>query len=112
MRTHMSSGSRILKKPEHHVFVCGSHRLPGCAGACHEKESIELIQHLFIQSQHRGLDRVMVSSTACMNMCDEGPVIVVYPEGKWYRKADVEIADRILTCLEYGDELPEPTLFA
>jgi (2Fe-2S) ferredoxin len=47
-----------------------------------------------------------------MNMCDNGPVIVVYPEGNWYKHATIETAEAILDSLEEGGALPEPTLFS
>ncbi|MGA7566699.1 MAG: methyltransferase [Terriglobales bacterium] len=35
--------------------------------------------------QQRGLvDDVQLTTCGCMGLCDEGPVLVVYPEGAWY----------------------------
>jgi (2Fe-2S) ferredoxin len=47
-----------------------------------------------------------------MNMCDSGPVVVVYPENIWYKQATMETAEGILDSLEEGKELPPATLFA
>jgi (2Fe-2S) ferredoxin len=45
----------------------------------------------------------MVSSTGCLKLCEEGPVLVVYPEGYWYRGVTSEDAiDEILDALEEG----------
>jgi (2Fe-2S) ferredoxin len=54
----------------------------------------------------------MVSATGCMNMCVNGPVVAVYPEGSWYQKATIETAEAILDSLEEERELPPSTLFA
>jgi (2Fe-2S) ferredoxin len=54
----------------------------------------------------------MISSTGCMNVCDNGPVMVVYPENIWYKQATIQTAEAILDSLEEGKELPAPTLFA
>ncbi len=62
--------------------------------------------------QDRSLDDVMVSSTGCMNICDSGPVMVVYPENVWYKQATVATAEAILDSLEEGKDLPPATLFA
>ena len=62
--------------------------------------------------QDRSLDDVMVSSTGCLNMCDSGPVLVVYPENIWYKHATIETAEAILDSLEVKAELPPATLFA
>lgn len=65
-----------------------------------------------MEVQDRGLDDVMVSSTGCMNMCDSGPVMVVYPENRWYKQATIQTAEAILDSFEEGKELPPATLFA
>ena len=54
----------------------------------------------------------MVSSTGCLNICDSGPVMVVYPENVWYKHATIETAEAILDSLEEKSELPPATLFA
>jgi (2Fe-2S) ferredoxin len=102
----------IMSKPAHHIFVCGSFRPTGAAGVCHKKESSRLLQHLSTEVQDRSLDDVMVSSTGCLNMCDSGPVVVVYPENIWYKHATIETAEAILDSLEEKAELPPATLFA
>ncbi|MGD0074345.1 MAG: (2Fe-2S) ferredoxin domain-containing protein [Candidatus Binataceae bacterium] len=101
-----------MGKPSHHIFVCGSYRPTGAQGACHKKESTTLLQHINTELQDRGLDDVMVSATGCMNMCVNGPVVAVYPEGSWYQKATIETAEAILDSLEEERELPPSTLFA
>jgi (2Fe-2S) ferredoxin len=100
-----------MSKPTHHIFVCGSYRPTGAQGVCHKKESVQLLQHMTNEIQDRGLDEVMVSSTGCMNVCDSGPVMVVYPEGQWYKQATVETAEAILDSLEGKTGLPPATLF-
>jgi (2Fe-2S) ferredoxin len=47
-----------------------------------------------------------------MNLCESGPVLVVYPEGTWYKKVTIETAEAILDSLEEKAELPAATLFA
>lgn len=101
-----------MSKPSHHIFVCGSYRPAGAAGVCHKKESSRLLQHLTIEAQDRGLADVMISSTGCLNLCDSGPVIVVYPENLWYQHATLETAEAILDSLEEKAALPPATLFA
>jgi (2Fe-2S) ferredoxin len=101
-----------MSKPSHHIFVCGSYRQTGAAGVCHKKEASQILQHLTMEAQDRGLDDVMISSTGCMNLCDSGPVLVVYPEGAWYKKVTMETAEAILDSLEEKAALPAATLFA
>ena len=65
-----------------------------------------------MEVQDRGLDDVMVSSTGCLNICDSGPVMVVYPENVWYKHATIQTAEAILDSLEGQAALPPATLFA
>ena len=34
---------------------------------------------------------------ACLNMCEHGPVLVIYPQGTWYRYETEKDVDEILT---------------
>jgi len=92
-----------MEKPKHHVFVCGSFRVAGDPkGICHRKDSGSLVQYLETEVSDRGLDGVTVSSAGCLNLCEHGPVVVVYPEGHWYGKMDEERIDQMLDALAEG----------
>ncbi|KOR33600.1 ferredoxin [Achromatium sp. WMS3] len=87
-------------KPTHHIFVCGSFRATGAQGKCHKKNSLGLLQYFEEEVADRELDNVMVSSTGCLQSCDEGPIVVVYPQNVWYQKVDEIFADEILDAIE------------
>jgi (2Fe-2S) ferredoxin len=92
-----------MNKPSHHVFVCASFRVAGeSKGVCHRKESTQLLQYLENELADRGMDDVMVSSTGCMNRCEKGPLMVIYPEGWWYGEVNESKVDDILDALEGG----------
>jgi (2Fe-2S) ferredoxin len=93
-----------MKKPTYHFLVCNSFRIAGDAqGACNKKGATNLLQYLTEEASDRGLD-VAVSSTACLNVCSQGPVIVVHPNNFWYGKVESEEAiDEILDALEAGE---------
>jgi len=91
-----------MQKPDHHIFVCASFRGTEAKGKCIRKESLQLIPYLQEQLVDRGING-MVSSTGCLNLCEEGPVMVVYPQAYWYRGVTSEDAvDEILDALENG----------
>ncbi|MEQ8757554.1 MAG: (2Fe-2S) ferredoxin domain-containing protein [Coleofasciculus sp. G1-WW12-02] len=91
-----------MQKPEHHIFVCSSFRANGDAkGVCQKKDSTTLIQYLESEITDRGLD-ALVSPTGCMNLCNNGPVMMVYPDNYWYGNVDEEAIDEILDALEDG----------
>ena len=93
-----------MKKPKHHIFVCGSFRAAGAPqGVCHKKNSLGLLQYLEGELADRGLPDIAVSSTGCLKACDSGPVMIVYPENWWFGKVESEAAvDAIIDGLEEG----------
>jgi (2Fe-2S) ferredoxin len=92
-----------MKKPTFHILVCNSFRVAGDAqGACNKKGAAGLLQYITEEATDRGLD-VAVSATGCLNVCSEGPVIVIHPNNLWYGKVETEEAiDDILDALEDG----------
>jgi (2Fe-2S) ferredoxin len=43
-----------------------------------------------------GKGKIRVNSAGCMDRCDEGPVLVVYPDGVWYTYMDKHDIDEII----------------
>lgn len=93
----------IMKKPSHHLLLCSSSRVVGEPnGTCTRRDAPSLIQYLQEGVDERGIDNVLVSNTGCLKMCDQGPILVVYPEGWWYGKVDEDRVDEILDALAEG----------
>jgi (2Fe-2S) ferredoxin len=92
-----------MEKPEYHIFLCASFRTDGEAkGVCNKKGAVSLLPYIENEISDRGLD-AQVTSTGCMKRCDEGPVVVVYPQGIFYGKVESEeIVDEILDAIEEG----------
>lgn len=93
-----------MKKPEIHILVCNSYRVSGEAqGVCNKKGAANLLQYIQEECQDRGLD-VAVTSTACLSVCDKGPVMVIHPHNFWYGEVNGEDeVDEILDALEEGE---------
>jgi len=43
-----------------------------------------------------GADRVRINQAGCLDRCDEGPIIVIYPEEVWYTFIDEHDLDEII----------------
>ena len=92
-----------MNKPKYHILVCASFRVTGePKGICNKKGSVGLLPYLETEINDRGLNDVIVSSTGCLKYCDYGPVLVIYPEGKWYGKVGESEIDEILDGIESG----------
>ncbi len=95
-----------MEKPEFHFLVCCSFRVSGePKGICHKKESVNLLQFLENEILDRGMDNAVISSTGCLKICQQGPVLIVYPHGYWYAGVDEDAIDEILDALEEGNSV-------
>ena len=72
-------------KFEKHLFICTNQRAPGERRCCGEQTGMELVK-LFKQAiKERGLKvSIRAQRAGCLDMCDFGPSMVVYPEGIFY----------------------------
>jgi len=96
-----------IAKPEMHFFICNSYRVAGEAkGACNAREAGDLLSYLETEILDRGMD-AQVSGCGCLKVCTEGPVMVVYPEGKWFGQVNEENLDSILDAIEDGGDTGE-----
>ena len=43
-----------------------------------------------------GPGKCRINSAGCMDRCEQGPVIAIYPEGVWYTYVDQEDIDEII----------------
>ncbi len=54
------------------------------------------------RAKELGLTRVRVNTAMCLDRCELGPCIVVYPEGVWYRVDTVTDVDEVLAAHVQG----------
>jgi (2Fe-2S) ferredoxin len=83
---------------EHHVFVCENRRgEDDPRGCCAAKGSVELRAALKLGAKHAGLKgRVRVNAAGCLDQCEHGPTVVVYPEAVWYGHVTLQDVDEIV----------------
>ena len=43
-----------------------------------------------------GKGKVRINTAGCLDRCEQGPVVVVYPDGVWYTYVDQEDIDEII----------------
>ena len=68
-----------------HVFVCTQSKPEGVA-SCPNHGSLRILQTLERELDSQGLDeQVHVTTCGCLGVCENGPVMITYPEGIWYR---------------------------
>ena len=77
------------------IFVCENERVDGadCCGA----RGAEIREALKKKIKEKGLDReIRVSRAGCLDVCAEGPNVLLMPEQVWFKKVDIKDVDEIV----------------
>ena len=82
----------------HHLFVCCNQRSPGHRrGCCDPDGSASLRTALKAEIQKRGLKpHVRANSAGCLDQCEHGPTLAIYPQGIFYGNVTPEDVSRIV----------------
>lgn len=84
---------------EAHVFVCCNRRPDGHArGSCAAKGSEKLRDYMKARAKELGIPHIRINSAGCLDRCELGPCVVVYPSGIWYHVETNEDVDAVLTA--------------
>ena len=85
---------------ERHVFFCCNERDPADArGCCQAKGASAMRDYAKQRVKALGLagpGKVRINQAGCLDRCEEGPCIVVYPEAVWYTYVDRSDIDEII----------------
>lgn len=80
-----------------HVFFCTNERPDGHPrGCCKSRGSEKLRNYMKAKAKEMGLDRIRINNAGCLDRCELGPTMVIYPEGVWYKCETTEDVDRVL----------------
>ena len=92
-------GTGKVAKFEHHLFLCTNERDEGAARpSCGKSGSTKLKRAFKEAIQEAGLKgKVRANEAGCLDQCEHGPTVVVYPEAVWYGRVTPEDVDEIVT---------------
>ena len=91
MTTHQEPYYRV------HLFACTNRRPEGNPrGSCAARGSEDLRDYLKAQVRQAGLEGVRVNTAGCLDRCELGPVLVIYPGGIWYGYRSRDDVDEIV----------------
>jgi (2Fe-2S) ferredoxin len=80
-----------------HVFCCTNERPAGHErGSCKARGADPLRNYMKARIKELGIDGARVNVAGCLDRCEKGPVMVIYPEGVWYTYASQGDIDEII----------------
>jgi (2Fe-2S) ferredoxin len=83
---------------KHHAFFCLNERSNGNP-CCEQHGATRLFDYAKNKCKDLNLNgkgQVRINRAGCLDRCDFGPVMVVYPEGVWYHFIDESDIDEII----------------
>lgn len=79
-----------LTETKHHVLICNG-------SSCMRKGGEEVTHAIREEITNLDLDTIIhTTRTRCNGRCKDACVVVVYPEGVWYKAATAELARKIV----------------
>lgn len=87
-----------MKRFNKHIFVCENLRPAGHPkGCCAEKGSVEIREYFKSRLKELGLIAdVRANASGCLDACEFGVSVVVYPEQVWYGGVTKNDVDEII----------------
>ncbi|MCL5265881.1 MAG: (2Fe-2S) ferredoxin domain-containing protein [Chloroflexi bacterium] len=79
-----------MKPYRKHVLVCSS-------SDCAQYGAEDILDLLGQGLRERGLQQeIKLTKTGCLKECEDGPIVIVYPDGVWYSRVAIEDVDDII----------------
>jgi len=90
---------------EKHIFICTNERSPDDPkGCCAAKNAREIAARFKEELHKRGLKGKMRANKAgCLDLCEWGPTVVIYPEGVWYKQVTPDDVPEIIEAHLIGN---------
>jgi len=87
-----------MPKFQRHIFICCNQREPGHPRGCCDPTGEGRLQKAFKKAvAQRSLKGVVRANKAgCLDQCEHGPNVVVYPEQVWYGHVSVDDVEEIV----------------
>lgn len=79
-----------------HIFLCADQSEPKCCAKAAGLESWQFLKKRLAELRLTGAGGVYRTKANCLQVCMQGPVAVVWPDGVWYRGCTPAVLERII----------------
>lgn len=99
---------------EKHIFVCTNTRPPGHpTPSCGPKGGLDVQKKFKERLKDLGLkSKVRANQAGCLDSCQHGVTVVIYPQGIWYKHVTVSDVDEIIEKSVIGKTVVERLLMS
>ncbi len=82
-----------------HVFICTNDR-KGARKSCADGASSLIKDTLKQAAATRGWKgKVRISTSGCLGVCENGPNVMIYPQGLWFSEVSLADIDNLIDAL-------------
>jgi len=93
----------------HHIFVCGNRRAPDHPRGCCDPDASDALRAAFkaeLKSRQLG-PLVRANKSGCLEQCEHGPTVAIYPQGVFYGGVTADDVPRIIEETVIGGRVVE-----